>query len=259
MKSLLQTSSIIILIFFGFIHTAQALQLNGRLEWVHKIEMRILYDGVITKLNVKLGQQVNKGDILLQLDPREAKAKLFRAKAVVARSKVNLSDANDELKRSEELYDRGLIAEDELKRSKSKYAAARAENASAIAAQDLAEVAMERMTLRSPISGIIVAQNVWQGSVVYKTQQKKPLLAIAPNGRMLARVLVNANTLGQYRIGQPARVSHHGKIYKGKIYSQGIEAVRIEPKGAVYDLDIIFNHNPRDLLRPSDVVNVSIP
>ena len=256
----IQKNTIIFLIFFwGFVCNVQALQLNGRLEWVNKIEMRILYDGVINKLNVKLGQHVKKGDILLQLDPREAKAKLLKATAAVARSKVNLADANDELKRSEELFDRGLIAEDELKKSKSKYTAAKAENTSAIASQDLAKVALERMTLRSPISGIIITQNVWQGSVVYKTQQKEPLLAIAPSNRMLARVLVNASTLGHYKIGQPARVNHHGKIYKGKIYSQGIEAVRIEPNGAVYELDIIFNHNPRELLRPSDVVNVSIP
>lgn len=250
---------ILFLLFWGFMQNAYALQLNGRLEWVHKVEMRILYDGVVDKVNVKLGQHVRKGDVLLQLDPREAKAKLFKAKAGVARSEVNLSDASDELKRSEELYDRGLIAEDELKRSKSKYAAAKAENASAIAAQDLAKVTLERMTLRSPINGIIVAQNVWEGSVVYKTQQREPLLAIAPNNRMLARILVNATTLSRYKVGQAARVNHHGKIYKGRVYNQGIEAVRIEPKGAVYELDVIFNHNPQILLRPSDVVNVSIP
>lgn len=250
---------LISMLFFSFVLNAEALQLNGRLEWVHKIEMRILYDGVISKLHVRVGQYVKKGALLLQLDPREAKAKLLKAKALVARSTVNLEDANDELKRSTELYDRGLIAEDELKGSKSKHIAASAEKESALASQELAQVALERTTLRSPISGIIVTQNIWEGSVVYKTQQKEPLLAIAPSGKMLARVLVNAPTLGKFKIGQAARVNVHGIIYRGKVYNRGIEAVRIEPRGAVYELDILFKHNPRELLRPSDVVNVLIP
>jgi len=250
---------LISLLFFCFVLNAEALQLNGRLEWVHKIEMRILYDGVISKLNVKIGQHVKKGDILLQLDPREAKAKLLKAKALVARSTVNLEDANDDLKRSTELFDRGLIAEDELKSSKSKHIAATAEKDSALASQELAQVALERTTLRSHISGIVVTQNIWEGSVVYKTQQKEPLLAIAPSGRMLARVLVNATTIGKFKLRQAARVNVHGRIYNGNVYNQGIEAVRIEPGGAVYELDILFQHNPREILRPSDVAKVLIP
>lgn len=149
------------ILFFSFALNAEALQLNGRLEWVHKIEMRVLYDGVISKVHVRAGQYVKKGALLLQLDPREAKAKLLKAKALVARSTVNLEDANDELKRSTELFDRGLIAEDELKGSKSKNIAASAEKESALAEVSLAQVALERTTLRSPISGIVVTQNIW--------------------------------------------------------------------------------------------------
>ncbi len=250
---------LISILFFSFTLGANALQLNGRLEWVHKIEIRILYDGVISKVHVRTGQYVKKGALLIQLDPREAKAKLLKAKALVARSTVNLENANDELKRSTELFDRGLIAEDELKKSKSKHIAASAEKESALAGVSLAKVALERTTLRSPISGIIVTQNIWEGSIVYKTQQKEPLLAIAPSGEMLARVLVNAPAIEKFNLGQNARVNVHGKIYHGKVYSKGIEAVRIEPRGAVYELDIRFKYNPKVILRPSDVVNVLIP
>jgi len=247
------------LLFTGLFFNAEALQLNGRLEWVHKIEMRVLADGVIQKMNVKIGQHVKKGTILLSMDQREAKAGILKAKANIARSIVNLDDASDELKRANELYDRGLIAEEELKDAKIKHVAASAEKESANAAQSVAEVVLERTVLRAPINGIIVTKNAYEGGVVYKTLQKEPLIAIAPSGRMLARVLVNSTTLSRYKPGQNATINSHGKIYKGKIYSLGVEAVRIDPAGAVYELDILFNHNPRDLLRPSDVVKVSIP
>jgi multidrug efflux system membrane fusion protein len=259
MKNALFKYTITSLLFFSLILTADALQLTGRLEWVHKIEMRVLADGVINKVNVKIGQHVRKGHLLLSMDQREAKAELLKTKAIVARAIVTLDDANDELKRATELYDRGLIAEEELKDAKIKHIAAKAEKESAHAAQSFAEVALERTILRAPISGIIVTKNAYEGGVVYKTLQKEPLIAIAPSGKMLARLLVRTNVLSQYKPGQSAKVNVHGKIYNGKVYSQGVEAVRIEPGGAVYELDIIFNHSPKVLMRPSDVVTVVLP
>jgi multidrug efflux system membrane fusion protein len=239
--------------------SAQALQLTGRLEWVDKIEMRVLEDGFIQKMNIKIGQFVKKGDVLLTMDQRKAKAELLKAKALIARSALELDDANDELKRAEELYERGLIADEELKDAKIKVTAANAESESAKAYLALAEVTVDRNVLRAPINGIIVAKNAHEGGVVYKTQQNEPLIAIAPSGKMLARLLVRSNILGKYRPGQNATVTVNGKRYQGKVYSQGVEAVRIEPGGAVYELDIIFKHGQNELMRPSDVVTVVLP
>ena len=244
--------------FFVFVNT-DALQLTGRLEWVERIEMRVLEDGVVQKMNVRIGQHVRKGDILLRMDQRKSKAQLLEAKAMLARGVVKLDDADDELKRTLELFDRGLIAEEELKDAKIKIAAAKAELESAKASKALAEINLERNILRAPMNGIIVATHAYEGSVVYKTQQTKGLIAIAPNTKMLARLLVRSNILGKYRPGQNAKITVNGKHFNGKIYSQGVEAVRIEVGGAVYELDVIFNHSPRDLMRPSDVVTVTLP
>ena len=248
-----------IVVFVLITANAQALQLSGRLEWVDKIEMRVLEDGFIHKMNLKIGQHVKKGDILLMMDQRKAKAELLKTKAMIARSVVVLDDANDELKRAEELYDRGLIADEELKDAKIKVVAASAENESAKASLALAEITLDRNVLRAPINGIIVTKNAYEGGVVYKTQQREPLIAIAPSGKMLARLLVRSNILRKYRPGQNARVTVHGKHYNGKVYSHGVEAVRIEPGGAVYELNVVFNHSLKDLMRPSDVVTVTLP
>lgn len=237
---------------------ASAQQLSGRLEWVDKIEMRVLEDGFIEKMNIKIGQHVKKGAILLTMDQRKAQAELLKAKAMIARSTVEMDDANDELKRAEELYDRGLIADEELKDAKIKVAATKAESESANAALALAEVTLDRNILRAPINGVIITKNNHEGGVVYKTQQREPLIAIAPSGKMLARILVPSHVLKRYKPGQKARVSVNGKHYNGLVYSQGVEAVRIEPGGAIYELDIIFNHSPQDLLRPSEIVKVNL-
>lgn len=259
LKNYLNPYWITSLLLLSLVSNASAIQLTGHLEWFNKVKMRVLADGVIKKVHVKIGQHVKKGDLLLSMDQREANAKLLQAKASLARNKVNLADADDELKRSLELYDRGLIADEELKDSKMKYAATNAEHESAKASLVVAKVALERNVLRAPMNGIIITRNAYDGGVVYKTLQKTPLIAIAPNGKMLARVLVTSRVLRKYPLGKKAQINIYGKNYNGFIYSQGVEAVRIEPRGAVYNLDILFSHSPQELMRPSDKVIVTLP
>lgn len=236
-----------------------ALQLSGRLEWVHKVEMRAVENGVVDEVLVTLGEHVDKDQLLLRMDQRQAKALSLEAKVGVARSAIALDDAERELARTQELFDRGLIATEELKDAELAKAAAIAEHESAKADQAAADVLLEYTELRAPFEGIVVERNAYAGAVIYKTLQQSPLVAVAPTDQMLARVLVTAEVLRQYRPGQAAKVRVRGGERTGRIHSLGVEAVRIDPEGAVYELDVIFNSNPDEILRPSEFVQVILP
>lgn len=254
--------SLFLALFIGFglfSTTVFAQQFNGRLEWLHKIELRSLENAVIEKVLIRIGQQVKKGSLLISLEKREFEAQVARRQATLDQVTLEHADAQDDLDRAMELYDRGLIAEEELKENKIRHAKTAAAVESAKADLKLAQIALERCEIRSPINGIIAEKNAWEGTVVYKTLQQKPLVSVAPYGRMLARVLVNSTILQRYRPGQPARVNIDGKLFKGRVYSLGMEAVRIDPEGAVYELDILFNYPPSIVLRPSQTVKVMIP
>lgn len=238
---------------------AFALDLKGRLEWVSKAELRVT-DGVIENVAVTVGQNVRKGDVLLRMDQREFEAAVLEAKARVARAKVDKDDADKDLERAQELYDQGLIAEEELKEMQLKQATAIAELESGKARQTVAEIDLERTELRAPYNGIIVEQNVWDGAVIYKNLQQKPPLTIAPNNQMLARTLVRANVLRRYQRGQRAQIRlQGGQNRQAVIHRLGVEAVRIEPEGAIYELDVIFQRQPNEILRPSESVIVVLP
>ncbi|NBC46988.1 MAG: efflux RND transporter periplasmic adaptor subunit [Gammaproteobacteria bacterium] len=238
---------------------AAALQLSGRLEWVHKVEMRAVENGVVEEVLVNPGQHVEDGQLLLRMDQREARAGSLEAKVGVTRSAVALEDAERELARTQELFDRGLIAIEELKDAELNKAAAVAAHEAAKADQAAADVLLERTELRAPFDGIVVARNTYEGAVIYKTLQQAPLVAVAPTSQMLARVLVTANVLRRYRPGQPAKINVRGTLREGQIYSLGVEAVRIDPEGAVYELDVIFDSRPDEILRPSEFVQVILP
>jgi RND family efflux transporter MFP subunit len=238
---------------------AAALDLKGWLEWIHKVEMRVLENGVVEQVLVNAGQHVKQGDLLLRMDQREAKAALLGAKAKVARGRIATQAAGRELTRTKELFDRGLIAAEELKDAELKQAAATADQAAAEAAEAAAAVALERTELRAPFDGVVVARNVWNGAVIYKTLQPEPLISIAPDDRMIARALVTAPILRQYRLGQAARVRTQTGLREGRIHSLGVEAVRVELQGAVYYLDIMIERSPNEVLRPSETVEIQLP
>jgi RND family efflux transporter MFP subunit len=234
-------------------------ELKGWLEWVHEVEMRVLENGVVDEVLVSAGQHVAKGDLLLRMDQREAQARLLEAKARVARARVETEKAGRDLARSQELFDRGLIAIEELKDAELQQLAASAEEEAAKAAEATAQVALEHTELRAPFDGIVVSRKVWNGAVIYKTIQQEPLIVIAPDDQMLARALVTAATLRRFKPGQPARIKIDGEMRDGRVYSLGVQAVRVELEGAVYYLDIIFDRRPNELLRPSETVQIVLP
>jgi multidrug efflux system membrane fusion protein len=238
---------------------AQAAEYKGRLEWQHKVEMRTLDNGVVDEVNVTTGQHVNKGDLLLRMDQRKQKADLLETKARVARAKLSVESAEREQTRTQELFDRGLIAEEELKDGELKQAVATSEAESAKAAEEAAQVALDHTELRAPFAGIVIANTAWQGAVIFASKQDQPLVTLAPDDQMLARVLVTADVLRQYPVGTAAQVLVNGGSRNGKVYSQGVEAVRIEPEGAIYELDILFPRKGKELLRPSESVKVVLP
>ncbi len=256
---LLQAIVVSLLLLICTAQASAALQLSGRLEWVRKVEMRAVENGVVDEVLITLGEHVDEGDLLLRMDQREAIAGSLEAKANVARSQIVLEDAERELARAQELFDRGLIASEELKDAELLKAAAQAEVESAKAKQAAADVLLERTELRAPFDGIIVEDNAYRGAVIYKTLQQEPLVAVAPTSQMLARVLVTSDILRRYRPGQSAKINVRGRLRDGLIYSLGVEAVRIDPDGAVYELDVIFDSKPDEILRPSEFVQVTLP
>ena len=236
-----------------------AQQVKGRIEWLHRVEMRVVESGVVEEVPVTAGQHVEKGALLLRMDQRESKAKLLEAHARVARARVNTRDVERALHRARELFERGLIAQQEVDDAELEEAAAIAEEQSAQAAEIAAQVALERTELRAPFEGIVVATNVWAGDVIHHTLQSRPLIVISPREQMLARVLVTADVLRRYRPGQAAQVRVFGALRDAHVYSLGVEAIRVDPQGAGYELDLIFNSLPDELLRPSESIEAVLP
>ena len=90
---------------------------TGTLEAVTTVQVGSQVSGIIQELNVDFNSIVREGDVIMRLDPAlfetqtaQARANLLRAEADVERLRVTADDAATQLKRSEDLSSRELIA-----------------------------------------------------------------------------------------------------------------------------------------------------
>src|SRR6185503_7015374 len=79
---------------------------SGQVRPQTKVDVSSDVAGKITKLSVKEGQMVQKGDFLLQIDPDQAQAAVLRSEAAVASAQAQNAQSRANLIQSQRAYDR---------------------------------------------------------------------------------------------------------------------------------------------------------
>lgn len=130
------------------------------------VAVRALVNGEILQVHFHEGQDVHKGDLLFQIDPRPYEAALAQAEGALARDRAQLENAQADVKRYADLVQKDYVTAQQ-------YDAVRA-NAAAFAATVRAdEAAVEKARLdvgycaiRSPLEGKTGVVMVQAGNVV---------------------------------------------------------------------------------------------
>ncbi len=138
----------------------------GNVETINAVSIKALVGGEVTGVFFKEGQDVKKGDLLFQIDPRPYEAALKQAEATLARDAAQAKNAEEQAKRYEILVQKDYVSRDQYDQLRA--------NADALAATveaDKANVENSRLqlaycTIRSPISGRVGSVLINKGSVV---------------------------------------------------------------------------------------------
>lgn len=136
----------------------------GTVLSLHSVVIRPQIDGILTRLLVKEGQQVSKGDLLATIDDRSIRASLDQARAQLGENQAQLAVAQVNLKRykllsvddgvSKQTYDQQQALVNQLK-------ATAQGNQAAI---DAAQVQLSYTQIRSPVTGRVGIRNVDEGN-----------------------------------------------------------------------------------------------
>lgn len=218
---------------------ALADEMDAVLYWQRSVPLSTPVSGVVIKVNGQVGERVNKGQVLVQLDDRARLARVGALKAELKRAENNRDESGREYERTQELYDRTLIADHdlELARIQADDGIAKFETAKANLVQ--AQMDLEYSAIRAPFDGLIIQRNVEAGQTVVSELQAEPLMVLVDARQMVARLQVKGEALSNLSIGQKATVVLGKNSHSGKVNHIGINPV----SGTTdqYAVDIEFN------------------
>jgi RND family efflux transporter MFP subunit len=122
--------------------------------------------GYLLKQNYRNGSAVKAGDLLFEIDARQAKAAYDDAKGKLSRAQAMLVKAQQDVKRYTPLAAEGAVSQMELDDAIQARAAGAAEVESARAALENAKLNLDWSEVRSPIDGVAGIANAQVGNLV---------------------------------------------------------------------------------------------
>lgn len=170
-----------------------------------RIESRLGFrvGGKIIRRQAELGQRVQVGQVLAQLDPQDFKLAADAGRAQVASAQTNRDLAAADYRRYKELFDKNFIGGSELQRRESTLKAAQAalDQAQAQAASQGNQVAYTQLV--ADVAGVVTAIEAEPGQVV---QAGTPVVRIAQDGPRDVVFAVPEDRVASVRVGARVKV-----------------------------------------------------
>ena len=130
-------------------------EFTGRVAAIESLEIRSRVSGYIQSIGFKDGDEVKKGQLLFQIDPRPFQADLDAAKANLGQANAEADYAGRELARIEPIAKTGAASAQELSKAQDQVARAKASIAKADAEIERKKLDVEYASVKSPIDGRI--------------------------------------------------------------------------------------------------------
>lgn len=162
-----------------------AVEVVGRLTPSREVTLAAEVGGVVAGYDVDTGDKVEKGKVLVSLDPTDYRLALKEAEAnfTVARTRLDLAMKNYD--RSKSLLPREVITQDAYDRAESEYLSAGASLERVTVLVDIAKAQLSKTRIRSPFNGHAAARMIETGQMIGAGQ---PLMKIIDSDPMLVRI-----------------------------------------------------------------------
>ena len=236
---------------------------TGTVEPVRSVEVKSKASGEILKLHVDVGDVVQPGSLLAEVDPRDVRNRYEQSQADLEVAKARTEISKAQLDRSQELLTAGVIAQQEHETRRLDYANALANQVKAETNFELAELQLSDVTIRAPMKGTIIQKNVEEGGVIQSASGNvsggTTLFVMANLDQMQVRTLVDETDMGEIRSGLTASVKV--EAFPDRTFRGNVE--KIEPQATVQQNVTMFPvivslDNRSGLLKPGMNAEVEI-
>jgi len=216
--------------------------------------------GVVSRLFVRIGDKVEKGNLLAELDARELTARRDAAEAAVRLASANLSYTRADLRRKQDLSRFQVIAPSELDLAQQAYAVAEQQQKQAQANLADAITQLGYARIFAPITGTVESVSTQEGETVAASFAAPTFVTLLDLSRLEVWAYVDETDIGRIRVGQAAAftVDTYGDYeFRGQVTA-------IYPQAQIRDnvvdyVTVVRFQPPRDrILRPEMTTTVKI-
>ncbi len=252
----------------------QVVEASGTINPVNTVSVGSTVSGLMKEIFVDYNSEVQKGQLLAQIDPANFQASVDQNLAQINNAEANLAKLNAEMVYSEKtysryknLYSKNFIARSELDQAESDYLAKKAsvgaQRASIAQARANYNTAMTNLgytKIIAPVDGTIIKRAIDVGQPVAASFQAPELFVIAQDlKKMQIEVNVSEADIGKVKEGQEVEYTLDG--YPDRTFHGEVTQVRLDSTTTsnVVTYTVIVSVNNDDLtLKPGMTANVSI-
>ncbi|MBZ5585656.1 MAG: MdtA/MuxA family multidrug efflux RND transporter periplasmic adaptor subunit [Acidobacteriia bacterium] len=231
----------------------------GTVGAFNTVNMKTRVDGPIVAVNYREGQFVNKGQVLVEIDPRPFQVTLEQAQGQLARDQAQLNDAKVNLARYQKLWEEQVIARQQLDTQAASVGQFEGTIQADQAAIDNAKLNLSFTKVTAPLSGRIGLRLVDIGNIVHASDAN-PLAIIAQMQPIAVLFTIPADNLppvlAKLRAGVKLPVYAYDRADRNQIASGTLLTVdnQIDPNTGTSRLKAIFS-NQDNALFPNQFVN----
>lgn len=251
----------------------QTVSATGVIQPITLVQVGTQVSGPVKKLYADYNSRVKLGDLLAQIDPAVFSARmdqdianLIRSEAEVERVHANLNQAENELKRSQELTKRDLISQSELDSAIANRDSLLAQLKVALASVEqskatlqVSKTNLDYTVIKSPIDGIVISRNVDEGQTVAASLSAPTLFVIANDLKKIqVQASISEADIGKVKTGQ--RVKFRVDAYPEMEFIGAVEKIYLSAttvQNVVTYTVIIYANNAEEKLMPGMTANLT--
>ena len=231
-----------------------SIEASGVIEAISSVEIKSKASGEILFLGAAVGDLVEKGSILGQIDQRTPKNILDQAKSDLEASKVRLENAKSQAERGGELHAKGSISDKDFEDIEESFAQAKSTLVRTEVSYENAKIALDDTIVRSPVQGTIISRPVEVGQVISSPTSAVGggtiLMTMADLSKVRVRALVDEIDVGKVSIGQTVSIkvaAYRDKEFFGTV-SKIEPLAKIEQNVTTFPVLIDIDNNENLLL-----------
>lgn len=235
----------------------------GSVEAFYTVTLKSRVDGEATEVFFREGQDVNKGQLLVQIDPRPFQVAVSQAEATLMKDQAQLTIAKRNFERYRDLFNQGIVARQDFDAQESTYGALEGTVKADQAAVDNAKLNLSYCRVVSPIAGRVGLRQVDPGNIVHASDANG-LVVITQLHPIAATFTIPEDTLPQVlkaERGQtkPLEVDVFSRDNQTKLAEGNLTTInnQIDQTTGTVKLKAVFD-NRESLLWPNQFVNARL-